>query len=108
MGGDNLLNSFEAAALNGQIATTVSMVELDLSTAHFKGLSIHVVFMLIPMLHNHQREAHQKILTHLTEIVDAGKLTPVLDGNQYSLEQVGNAHERLSSGKAMGKVVITT
>lgn len=43
VGGANMTNSFEAAALNAQIATTVSMVELDLSPAHFKGLSIHVV-----------------------------------------------------------------
>lgn len=26
---------------------------LALTTAHFKGLSLHVVFMLIPMLHDH-------------------------------------------------------
>lgn len=106
VGGANLTNSFEAAALNGQIATTVSMCELDLTPAHFKGLSLHVVFMLIPMLHNFHREAHREILSKLAEIVDAGGLRPVLDENQYSLEQAGEAHARLESGKAMGKVVI--
>ena len=55
VGGENMTKSFEAAALNGHVTTTVAMVELDLSTAHFKGLSMHVVFMLIPMLHNHHR-----------------------------------------------------
>jgi len=49
VGGANMLNSFEAAALNGHVASTVSMCELDLTVAHFKGLSLHVVFMLIPM-----------------------------------------------------------
>ena len=43
VGAANIANSFEAAKLNGQIATTVSLVELDLSVAHFKGLSLHVV-----------------------------------------------------------------
>mgnify|MGYP001811950718 CR=1 FL=1 len=57
VGGANMTNSFEAAALNGQIASTVSLCELDLTLAHFKGLSLHVVFMLIPMLHDHDREA---------------------------------------------------
>ena len=38
VGGANMANSFAAAALNGQIASTVSMCELDLTTAHFKGL----------------------------------------------------------------------
>lgn len=106
VGGANMANSFEAAALNGQVASTVSMVELDLSTAHFKGLSLHVVFMLIPMLHNQQREQHGKILSALTDIIEAGGLTPVLDGEQFSLSQVGAAHARLSSGQAMGKVVV--
>ena len=106
VGGANMANSFEAAALNGQVASTVSMVELDLSTAHFKGLSLHVVFMLIPMLHNQQREQHGKILAALTDIIEAGGLTPVLDSQQFSLSQVGAAHARLSSGQAMGKVVV--
>lgn len=107
VGGANMLNSFEAAALNGQVASTVAMVDLDLSTAHFKGLSLHVVFMLIPMLHDVRREEHAEILTELAKIVEAGAVTPVLDEQSFSLEQVGDAHLRLASGKGMGKVVIT-
>ena len=107
VGGKNLLNSFNAAALNGQVATTVSLDEIDLSTAHFKGLSLHVVFMLIPMLHNVYREEHGKILTKLAEIVDEGKLKPILGEQHFKLEEVSKAHERLESGKAMGKIVIS-
>ncbi|CZF77342.1 Zinc-type alcohol dehydrogenase-like protein [Grimontia celer] len=106
VGAANMLNSFEAAALNGQVVTTVSMLELDLTLAHFKGLSIHVVFMLIPMLHNMKREEHQQILSALAEIADAGDLKPLLDENRYSLEQVGEAYGRLTSGQAIGKVVV--
>lgn len=106
VGGANMANSFEAAALNGQIASTVSMCELDLTTAHFKGLSLHVVFMLIPMLHNFQREAHAEILQELAKIAEAGALKPVLDENRYTLDEVGHAYARLESKKGMGKVVI--
>lgn len=106
VGGANMSKSFEAAALNGQIATTVSMCELDLTPAHFKGLSLHVVFMLIPMLHDHRREAHGEILRELARIVDAGGVKPVLDELRFSLDQVGQAHARLESGRAMGKVVV--
>ncbi|MBK1831740.1 zinc-dependent alcohol dehydrogenase family protein [Verrucomicrobiaceae bacterium R5-34] len=106
VGGENLLNSFEAAALNGQIATTVSMCELDLTPAHMKGLSLHVVFMLIPMLHHHQRSEHGRILAELAKIAEAGALRVVLDENRYSLEQANEAHGRLESGKGMGKVVV--
>ncbi|GAB5390352.1 MAG: zinc-dependent alcohol dehydrogenase family protein [Alphaproteobacteria bacterium] len=107
VGGANMANSFEAAALNAQIATTVALLELDLTPAHFKGLSIHVVFMLIPMLHNHQRQQHGDILTKMSEIVDQGALTPLIDPNNFTLEQAGAAHDHLTSGKAIGKVVIT-
>lgn len=106
VGGANMANSFEAAALNGQIASTVALCELDLSVAHFKGLSLHVVFMLIPMLHKFKREQHAGILGKLTQIVESGGLRPVLDESSYCLEDVGQAHARLESGQAMGKVVV--
>lgn len=106
VGGVNMTNSFEAAALNGHVTTTVSLLELDLSPAHFKGLSIHVVFMLIPMLYDHKREEHGAILAKLSEIVDAGALKPLLDETRFGLEEVGKAHERLTSRQAIGKVVV--
>ncbi|QLC73961.1 zinc-dependent alcohol dehydrogenase family protein [Pseudomonas sp. LPB0260] len=106
VGGANMANSFEAAALNAQVVTTVSMLELDLTPAHFKGLSVHVVFMLIPMLHNHKREEHGAILTKLAEIADAGALKPLLDDPRFALEDIGQAHARLGSGQAIGKVVV--
>lgn len=106
VGGANLTNSFEAASLNGQVVSTVAMCELDLSPAHFKGLSLHVVFMLIPMLHNYKRKEHADILQNLKEIVEAGDLTPVLDEHNYSLEEADAAHALLESGRAMGKVTI--
>ena len=106
VGDENLANSFEAAALNGQITTTVSTCELDLTPVHFKGLSLHVVFMLIPMLRNFKRQRHAEILRDLTQICESGKLKPVLDEERFSLEQVGAAYARVESGLAMGKVVV--
>lgn len=106
IGGPNMLKSFEAAALNGHVTTTVSMCELDLTTPHFKGLSIHVVFMLIPMIHNFKREEHGVILTDIAKICDDGALKPLLDKTEFKLEQVGDAHARLDSKKAVGKVVV--
>jgi NADPH:quinone reductase-like Zn-dependent oxidoreductase len=106
VGAANLINSFNATALNGHVATTVSLCELDLSVAHFRGLSLHVVFMLIPMLYNHKRAEHNKILSHLAEIIEEGALKPLLDEQRFTLEEVGKAHARLESGKAIGKVVV--
>ena len=106
VGGANMATSFEAAALNAHIATTVALLELDLSPAHFKGLSLHVIFMLIPMIHDRGREEHGAILSKLAAIVDEGALKPLLDEKQFGFADVGAAHDRLTSGDAIGKVVV--
>lgn len=106
VGGANMTNSFDAAKLNGQVSSTVALLELDLTPAHFKGLSLHVVFMLIPMIHDTQREAHGAILKRLAELVDAGQVRPVLDEHRFCFDQVGAAYELLLSGQAVGKVVV--
>ena len=106
VGGANLPTSFEAAALNGHVSTTVSFMEIDLTTAHFKGLSLHVVFMLIPMLHDFRRQQHHEILADMARIADAGALKPIIDDQVFPLEEVGQAHARLGSGKATGKVIV--
>ncbi|WP_303462979.1 zinc-dependent alcohol dehydrogenase family protein [Paracoccus sp. 1_MG-2023] len=106
VGGANLTNSFAAAALNGQVVTTVALLELDLTPAHFRGLSLHVVFMLIPMLHDFRREAHGSILADLAQIIDAGAVKPLLDAERFALTEVGAAYDRLKSGQAIGKVVV--
>ena len=106
VGGANMTNSFEAAALNANIASTVGLLEIDLSPAHFKGLSLHIIFMLLPMLSGQGRAKHGEILAKLAEIVDAGELTPLLDDKVFGLDRVGDAYDRLTSGKAIGKVVV--
>lgn len=106
VGGANLTNSFAAAALNAQVVTTVALSEIDLSPAHFNGLSLHVVFMLLPMLHDVRREVHGEILAKLAELVDAGAVKPLLDEQTFALTEVGDAYARLQSGQAIGKVVV--
>lgn len=106
VGGENMTTSFTAAALNAQVVTTSSLLAIDLSPAHFKGLSLHVVFMLIPMLYNAKRDVHGDILAKLAAIVDAGKLKPLLDAQAFGFAEVGAAYAHLSSGRAVGKVVV--
>lgn len=45
-------------------------------------------------------------LAKLGEIVDAGALRPLLDEKQCRLAEVGQAYDRLTSGQAVGKVVV--
>lgn len=107
VGGSNLDKSFLAASTNGAVITTAARSTHDLTPMHNKALSLHVVFMLLPILKNQGREEHGKILTELSSIVDAGKLRPLVDPHQFRLETVADAHALLESGKAKGKIVLS-
>jgi len=106
VGGKNLDNSFEAAALNGRVATTQARSMHDLTPLHQKGLSFHVVFMLIPLIYGVERKGHGEILTKAADLVDQGKLKPLLCEEQFSLDQVSAAHALMESGKARGKIIL--
>jgi len=105
-GGSNISSSFEAAKVNGQVVTIVSQYEADLSLMHFKGLSLHVVFMLINMLHNLKREKHGQIMQETAQLVREGRLRPLIDQSTFSLDNIADAHRHVESGKAIGKVVV--
>ncbi|MFA8300307.1 MAG: zinc-dependent alcohol dehydrogenase family protein [Hyphomicrobiales bacterium] len=106
VGGDNMLNSFQAARRNGQIISTVSIVELDLTIMHIKGLSLHVVYMLMPMMYDENREMHGEILNELKGLCESGSIRPLLDNSHFTLETAPQAQEHLDKDKTIGKVVI--
>ena len=74
---------------------------------HAKGLSLHVVFMLLPLLHGIGRSRHGEILRNIAELVDNDALKPLIDDTQYTIAEVAQAHQRIESGQAMGKIVLT-
>ena len=106
VGDDNLQNAFQAAALNGIVISTVSLSTQDLTLLHIKGLSLHLVFMLIPMLHNIGRSHHGEILTSLAQLVDEGKICPLLDSKSFKFNDIAAAHDYAESGQAIGKVTL--
>lgn len=106
VGQQNLENSFAATAFGGTIITTASRVKLDLTIMHEKGLSLHVIFMLLPLIKNIGNISYNSILTKISRIVDEGKLKPIIDNNRFTLGTVREAHTFLELGKADGKIVI--
>lgn len=107
VGNDNLQNAFKAAKLNGTIVSIVSLSQQDLTLLHAKGLTLHLVFMLIPLLFNIDRARHGEILSKLAQIVDEGKIRPLLDSQAFSMDEIASAHRRSESGQSIGKVVLT-
>ena len=105
VGNDNLQNAFKAAKLNGTVVSTVSLSKQDLTLLHAKGLTLHLVYMLIPMLSGINRAYHGQILVKLADIVDRGKIRPLIDPQVFAFSEVAAAHSHLESG-AIGKIVL--
>ena len=106
VGGTNIDQAFKATANNGQVITIVSQSTHDLSLMHQRGLSFHVVFMLLPMLTGKGRAHHGEILRQIATWVDEGKLTPLLDSARFTFKDINAAHEYFDGGQHIGKVVI--
>ena len=109
VGGDNVLKSITATALNGQVVCVNTRCEVDLSQLHMRGLSMHVVFMLIPMFYDQPagKAHHGEILRELARRVDAGEMRPLVHGERFDFADIGKAHALLESGGAVGKVIVS-
>ena len=107
VGNDNLQNAFRAAKLNGTVVSLVSLSQQDLTLLHAKGLTLHLVYMLIPMLSGIGCSRHGEILSKLADLVDKGQVRPLLDPKSFTVAQVAAAHAYAESGQAAGKIVLT-
>lgn len=107
VGNDNLQNAFQAAKLNGTVVSTVSRSQQDLSLLHAKGLTLHLVYMLIPLLTGTNRAYHGKIMAKLADLVDEGRVRPLIDSQTFTFADVAAAHAYFESGTAIGKVVLS-
>lgn len=106
VGKDNLDRSFTAAAMHGTVVSISTRSTHDLSPLHAKGLTLHVVFMLLRMLYGTERAEHSKILFNVAKLVDQGTIRPLLDPKSFSFSEVAAAHRYAESGQAVGKVVL--
>jgi NADPH2:quinone reductase len=104
VGGNNLTNSFKAAKLKGVICTTNARATLDIGPMHAKALTLHALLMTVPMLFNIERERHGRILDHISNLIEQGKLRIKRDKQQFTFEEITKAHEYLEAGKAIGKI----
>ncbi|OCQ23164.1 quinone oxidoreductase [Pseudoalteromonas luteoviolacea] len=103
--GKNIQHSFEAARINGNVATTLPID--DTLQVALKSLSLHSVLMLIPLINGINRESHGKILAYISTLVDKGVIKPLIDKSDFSIWEVAKAHERYHSGQAVGKIALT-
>ncbi|MEW5774212.1 MAG: zinc-dependent alcohol dehydrogenase family protein [Thermodesulfobacteriota bacterium] len=106
VGGAVLDASFALARPRGRVVSTNTRSTHDLSTLHAKALTLHVVFMLLPMLSAVAEPDYGAVLREVAGLAEAGRLAPLLDERAFSLERAAEAHSLVESGQAVGKVVV--
>ncbi len=106
VGGENLDRSFAAARPGGTVAAIAARSTHDLSPLHMKDLSLHVIFMLRPLLSGEGRDRHGNILREVAAMVYEDRLRPLVHERVFAFEEAAEAHRLLESGGATGKIVL--
>ncbi|MDP1603282.1 MAG: zinc-dependent alcohol dehydrogenase family protein [Legionella sp.] len=107
VGGENLSDCFQAAALFGKVVSILAAGNYDLTPAFLKGLTIHTVMQPLPLLTGQRRIHYGEILTQLTALIDKGIIKPLIDEKKFTIGDVGAAHLYVENGQAIGKVVLS-
>jgi NADPH:quinone reductase len=107
VGGATLDDSFQAVkAYTGHVVSCLGWGVHKLAPLSFRGATYSGVFTLLPMLTGKGRAHHGDILREATRLAEAGKLTPLLSPERFTLETALQAHIAVESGTAVGKVVV--
>ena len=109
VGGAALDGAFAAVrTYTGHVVSTLGWGTHSLAPLSFRGATYSGVFTLLPILTGNGRARHGEILRSVAGLVDAGKITPILDSQRYQLADVAEAHRAVANGTARGKVVVRT
>ncbi|MCX7848381.1 MAG: zinc-dependent alcohol dehydrogenase family protein [bacterium] len=108
VGGPALTASFSAVKAGGSVVTIAARSTQDLSPLHAKGASLHVVLMLLPMLTGINRPHHGAILRSIADLVDTGRLRPLIHPRVFSFLEVAEAHATLERGGVIGKIALSS
>ncbi|MEM6256860.1 MAG: zinc-binding dehydrogenase [Planctomycetota bacterium] len=106
VGGTNIPSSVEAVKPNGQIICIQGRTEINGGLLHAKGISLHLVFMLIPLLYCTSGYNHSQILRSVIKHVDDGKIKALIDTKRFTFDQIADAHAYAESGEQIGKVLV--
>lgn len=108
LGGAILDASFQAVKrYTGHVVSALGWGTHTLAPLSFRGGTYSGVFTLYPLLSGQGRAHHGEILAAAAGLADAGKLRPLVDDRQYSLEQIEEAHHELQEHRNRGKIAVT-
>ncbi|WP_035881667.1 zinc-dependent alcohol dehydrogenase family protein [Cupriavidus metallidurans] len=105
VGGPTLEASLGATRHYGRIVSCAAFGPHNLAMSSLRSADISGVFVLHPMLSGERRAHHGDILRRVAELIEAGKVRPVLDARHFTLDTAMAAHDAVEQG-ANVKVVI--
>jgi len=106
VGGASLDDSLVAAKPYGHVLSCAAFRPLNLAPGSLRCVTVSGIFVLLPMLSGNGRAHHGDILRKAAELVDQGKLTPLVDPRRFGLDDAIAAHAAQMDGSAIGKIVI--
>lgn len=107
VGGATLDASFKAAKqYTGHVVSALGWGTHTIAPLSFRGATYSGVFTLYPLISGKGRAHHGEILREATELIEAGKLLPLVDEANYTLHTVANAYKAIADQAVNGKVVI--
>lgn len=106
LGGSTLDDSFKAVTrYTGRVVSALGWGTHALAPLSFRGASYSGVFTLMPLLTGEGRAHHGEILQKVAELVDVGKMSPLLHQDRMSTGDLERAYAEVEKS-ALGKVVI--
>jgi NADPH2:quinone reductase len=106
VGGATLDASFAAVKHFGHVSSALGWGTHALAPLSFREASYAGVFTLYPLLSGEGREHFGEMLREATQLVEAGKLTPLVDPRRFDFASVERAYEAVSDGSARSKIVV--
>jgi NADPH:quinone reductase-like Zn-dependent oxidoreductase len=106
MGGNRSLSQLRRVLRPGGILVSVGSEEGNRWVGGRGWIQAMLLSRFVPSLRPLVSNPNQADLQALTELIEAGKITPVID-KTYPLEQVSEAIRYLTAGHAKGKIIIT-
>jgi NADPH:quinone reductase-like Zn-dependent oxidoreductase len=108
VGGATLDNSFKSVKnYTGHVVSSLGWGTHSLAPLSFKGATYSGIFTLLPLLSGKGKAHHGEILYQATQLMEAGKLKPLLHAEDFTLNQANEAYQALEKRTANGKVVIS-
>ena len=108
VGGLVLDASFNAVKrYTGRVVSILGWGTHSLAPLSFRGASYSGVFTLYPLISGSGRQHHGQILGDVALLVTTGRMRPMVDEREFSLETIDKAYQCVENGTANGKIIIS-